>query len=53
MASLAYDLLGTGNVLRTLYESDDFLEFLSAILDLNKEGGSGRLFRSADPLGAW
>lgn len=51
MASLAYDLLGTGNVLRTLYESDDFLEFLSAILDLDKEGD--KLYRSADPLGAW
>ena len=51
MASLAYDLLGTSNVLRKLYESDDFLEFLSAILDLDKE--DGRLFRSADPLGAW
>ena len=49
MASLAYDLLGTGNVLRTLYESDDFLEFLSAILDLKGD----KLYRSADPLGAW
>ena len=51
VASLAYDLLGGGNVLRTLYESDDFLEFLSAVLNLDKEGR--RLYRSADPLGAW
>ena len=51
MASLAYDLLSGDNVLRTLYESDDFLEFLSAVLNLDKEGR--RLYRSADPLGAW
>ena len=52
MASLAYDNLGADNVLRTLYESDDFREFLAAVLDLDKDGGE-RLYRSADPLGAW
>ena len=51
MASLAYDLLGANNVLRTLYESDDFREFLAAVLDLEKDGE--RLYRSEDPLGAW
>ena len=52
VASLAYDNLGADNVLRTLYESDDFREFLAAVLDLDKDGGE-RLYRSADPLGAW
>lgn len=51
VASLAYDLLGANNVLRTLYESDDFREFLAAVLDLDTDGES--LYRSADPLGAW
>ena len=51
VASLAYDLLGPSNVLRTLYENDDFREFLAAVLDLGKDGD--RLYRSADPLGAW
>lgn len=51
VASLAYDRLGTNNVLRTLYESDDFREFLAAVLDLDKDSES--LYRSADPLGAW
>lgn len=50
VASLAYDRLGTNNVLRTLYESDDFREFLAAVLDLDKDSES--LYRSADPLGA-
>ena len=51
VASLAYDRLGANNVLRTLYESDDFREFLAAVLDLDKDGES--LYRSVDPLGAW
>jgi hypothetical protein len=51
VASLAYDLLGPDHVLRKLYENDDFREFLGAVLDLEKEGG--KLYRSADPLGAW
>ena len=51
VASLAYDRLGTNNVLRTVYESDDFREFLAAVLDLDKDSES--LYRSADPLGAW
>jgi len=50
VASLAYDLLSGDNVLRTLYESDDFREFLAAVLDLEKDGE--RLYRSEDPLGA-
>ena len=51
MASLAYDRLGSEHVLRKLYENDDFRHFLGAVLDLEKDGE--RLYRSADPLGAW
>ena len=50
VASLAYDLLSPTNVVRTLYENDDFQEFLAAVLDLDKDGE--RLYRSADPYGA-
>ncbi len=51
MAALAYDLLGPDNVLRQLYQNDDFMNFLCDILELEKDGK--RLYRSADTLGAW
>ncbi len=51
VAALAYDRLSADNVLRLLYENDDFMNFLCAILEMDVDGKT--LYRSADPLGAW
>ena len=44
--TVPYDLVPDGAPVRTLYESDDLLSFLSAVLEVDE------LFRYADPFGA-
>ena len=46
VTSLAYDYLDEESVIRRLYQSDKFLEFLRQVLDLPT------FYRLADPLGA-